>query len=173
MAPRQRDFLLAARSHRACAARGCDLDDFAGRVSDSGEGRWTLAAAIDEGVPAPVISAALFSRFQSRGNAGYADRVLSAMRKHSADTRKIRPRTTPSINRPGHCLRQFLGQRRRGAGLRIHAAPPGLGWAIRAPVRWPRPASEAADARRSRAPARSSVSTGSSQACSARLNVPQ
>ena len=54
---------------------------FAGRVSDSGEGRWTLAAAIDEGVPAPVISAALFSRFQSRGNAGYADRVLSAMRK--------------------------------------------------------------------------------------------
>jgi 6-phosphogluconate dehydrogenase len=57
------------------------LAGFAGRVSDSGEGRWTLAAAIDEGVPAPVISAALFSRFQSRGNAGYADRVLSAMRK--------------------------------------------------------------------------------------------
>jgi 6-phosphogluconate dehydrogenase len=58
-----------------------DLGNFAGRVADSGEGRWTLAAAIDEGVPAPVISAALFSRFQSRGNAGYADRVLSAMRK--------------------------------------------------------------------------------------------
>jgi 6-phosphogluconate dehydrogenase len=58
-----------------------DLEAFAGRVSDSGEGRWTIAAAIDEGVPAPVISAALFSRFQSRGNAGYADRVLSAMRK--------------------------------------------------------------------------------------------
>jgi 6-phosphogluconate dehydrogenase len=58
-----------------------NLDHFAGRVADSGEGRWTLAAAIDEGVPAPVISAALFSRFQSRGNAGYADRVLSAMRK--------------------------------------------------------------------------------------------
>jgi 6-phosphogluconate dehydrogenase len=57
------------------------LEEFAGRVSDSGEGRWTIAAAIDEGVPAPVISAALFSRFQSRGNAGYADRVLSAMRK--------------------------------------------------------------------------------------------
>jgi 6-phosphogluconate dehydrogenase len=57
------------------------LEEFAGRVSDSGEGRWTLAAAIDEGVPAPVISAALFSRFQSRGNASYADRVLSAMRK--------------------------------------------------------------------------------------------
>jgi 6-phosphogluconate dehydrogenase len=57
------------------------LEEFTGRVSDSGEGRWTLAAAIDEGVPAPVISAALFSRFQSRGNAGFADRVLSAMRK--------------------------------------------------------------------------------------------
>jgi 6-phosphogluconate dehydrogenase len=57
------------------------LAEFGGRVSDSGEGRWTLAAAIDEGVPAPVISAALFSRFQSRGNAGFADRVLSAMRK--------------------------------------------------------------------------------------------
>jgi len=57
------------------------LEEFQGRVSDSGEGRWTLAAAIDEGVPAPVISAALFSRFQSRGNAGFADRVLSAMRK--------------------------------------------------------------------------------------------
>jgi 6-phosphogluconate dehydrogenase len=57
------------------------LKDYAGRVSDSGEGRWTLAAAIDEGVPAPVISAALFARFESRGEAGYADRVLSAMRK--------------------------------------------------------------------------------------------
>ena len=73
---------MAARSHRARAARGRRTStEFAGRVSDSGEGRWTLAAAIDEGVPAPVISAALFSRFQSRGNAGYADRVLSAMRK--------------------------------------------------------------------------------------------
>ncbi len=57
------------------------LKDYAGRVSDSGEGRWTLAAAIDEGVPAPVISAALFGRFESRGEAGYADRLLSAMRK--------------------------------------------------------------------------------------------
>jgi 6-phosphogluconate dehydrogenase len=58
-----------------------DLAGFEGHVSDSGEGRWTLAAAIDEGVPAPVISAALFSRFESRGNANYADKVLSAMRK--------------------------------------------------------------------------------------------
>jgi 6-phosphogluconate dehydrogenase len=58
-----------------------ELKGFAGRVSDSGEGRWTLAAAIDEGVPAPVLSAALFGRFESRGEADYADRVLSAMRK--------------------------------------------------------------------------------------------
>jgi 6-phosphogluconate dehydrogenase len=57
-----------------------DLSDYAGRVSDSGEGRWTLMAAIDESVPAPVLSAALFERFSSRGEADYANRVLSAMR---------------------------------------------------------------------------------------------
>jgi 6-phosphogluconate dehydrogenase len=56
------------------------LANFQGRVSDSGEGRWTLHAAIDEGVPAPVMSAALYSRFESRGNADYANRMLSAMR---------------------------------------------------------------------------------------------
>ncbi len=56
------------------------LSGFAGRVSDSGEGRWTLHAAIDEGVPTPVLSAAVHERFSSRGNADYADRVLSAMR---------------------------------------------------------------------------------------------
>ncbi|MEJ0087498.1 MAG: decarboxylating 6-phosphogluconate dehydrogenase [Pseudomonadota bacterium] len=58
-----------------------NLDAFAGRVSDSGEGRWTVTAAVEEGVPAPVITTALFSRFESRGNADYADRLLSAMRK--------------------------------------------------------------------------------------------
>jgi 6-phosphogluconate dehydrogenase len=57
-----------------------DLAEFAGRVSDSGEGRWTLQAAIDEGVPAPVISSALFSRFSSRGMDDFADKLLSAMR---------------------------------------------------------------------------------------------
>ena len=62
-------------------ARDPRLEAFAGRVSDSGEGRWTVLAAVDEGVPADVISAALFARFGSRGNAGFADRVLSAMRK--------------------------------------------------------------------------------------------
>jgi 6-phosphogluconate dehydrogenase len=56
------------------------LSQFAGRVSDSGEGRWTIKAAIDEAVPAPVLSAALYQRFTSRGEADYQDRVLSAMR---------------------------------------------------------------------------------------------
>jgi len=58
-----------------------DLGDFAGRVSDSGEGRWTSIAAIDEGVPAPVLTTALYSRFASRGLDDFADKVLSAMRK--------------------------------------------------------------------------------------------
>ena len=58
-----------------------DLKDYAGRVSDSGEGRWTIAAAIDEAVPVPVLSAALYERFSSRGDADFANRVLSAMRK--------------------------------------------------------------------------------------------
>jgi 6-phosphogluconate dehydrogenase len=57
-----------------------ELKKFSGRVSDSGEGRWTLDAAIDEGVPAHVLAAALFERFSSRGEAGFQDRVLSAMR---------------------------------------------------------------------------------------------
>jgi 6-phosphogluconate dehydrogenase len=57
-----------------------DLAGFEGRVSDSGEGRWTLQAAIDEGVPAPVIASALFSRFASRGDAEFADKLMSAMR---------------------------------------------------------------------------------------------
>ncbi|MFV2063743.1 MAG: 6-phosphogluconate dehydrogenase (decarboxylating), partial [Chloroflexota bacterium] len=56
------------------------LEGFAGQVSDSGEGRWTIAAAIDESVPAPVLSAALFSRFSSRGEGDFAGQVLSAMR---------------------------------------------------------------------------------------------
>jgi 6-phosphogluconate dehydrogenase len=58
-----------------------DLKDFSGRVSDSGEGRWTAIAAIEEGVPAPVLSSALFSRFGSRDLDHFANQVLSAMRK--------------------------------------------------------------------------------------------
>ena len=57
-----------------------DLAKFAGRVSDSGEGRWTIKAAIDESVPASVLSAALYERFSSRGEADFADKVLSALR---------------------------------------------------------------------------------------------
>ncbi len=57
-----------------------DLAGFSGHVSDSGEGRWTVKAAIDESVPVPVLSAALYQRFSSRGQADYADKVLSAMR---------------------------------------------------------------------------------------------
>jgi 6-phosphogluconate dehydrogenase len=57
-----------------------NLSEFAGRVSDSGEGRWTIKAAIDEDVPVPVLSAALYQRFTSRGAAGFQDKVLSAMR---------------------------------------------------------------------------------------------
>jgi 6-phosphogluconate dehydrogenase len=61
-------------------ARSPQLDDFEGHVSDSGEGRWTVIAAIDEGVPAPVITTALIERFESRGLGQYADKILSAMR---------------------------------------------------------------------------------------------
>jgi 6-phosphogluconate dehydrogenase len=56
------------------------LENYAGRVSDSGEGRWTITAAIDESVPAPILSAALYARFNSRGESDFADKVLSAMR---------------------------------------------------------------------------------------------
>jgi 6-phosphogluconate dehydrogenase len=57
-----------------------DLSDFEGRVSDSGEGRWTSIAAIDEGVPAPVLTTSLYARFSSRGEADFGDKILSAMR---------------------------------------------------------------------------------------------
>jgi 6-phosphogluconate dehydrogenase len=56
------------------------LTKFGGRVSDSGEGRWTIKAAIDEGVPAPVLTTALYERFSSRGNADFSNKLLSAMR---------------------------------------------------------------------------------------------
>jgi 6-phosphogluconate dehydrogenase len=64
----------------AALARNPELSDFSGRVSDSGEGRWTLKAAIDEGVPAPILSTAISERFASRGAQDFADRLLSAMR---------------------------------------------------------------------------------------------
>ncbi|HYB54164.1 MAG TPA: decarboxylating 6-phosphogluconate dehydrogenase [Thermoanaerobaculia bacterium] len=61
-------------------AKSADLANFSGRVSDSGEGRWTILASVDEGVPAPVLTSALFARFSSRGESGFADKLLSAMR---------------------------------------------------------------------------------------------
>ncbi|HTV77916.1 MAG TPA: decarboxylating 6-phosphogluconate dehydrogenase [Steroidobacteraceae bacterium] len=64
----------------AALAKDSSLAGFAGRVADSGEGRWTIEAAIDEGVPAHVLTAALYARFESRGRAEFADKVLSAMR---------------------------------------------------------------------------------------------
>ncbi|HXW14115.1 MAG TPA: 6-phosphogluconate dehydrogenase (decarboxylating), partial [Terriglobia bacterium] len=64
----------------AALAKDPALAQFEGHVSDSGEGRWTIKAAIDEAVPAPVLSASLYQRFASRGEAEFQDRVLSAMR---------------------------------------------------------------------------------------------
>ena len=61
-------------------AENPQLEGFSGRVSDSGEGRWTINAAIEEGAPVPVLSAALFQRFSSRGEADFANKILSAMR---------------------------------------------------------------------------------------------
>lgn len=62
-------------------AQSPELEEFSGRVSDSGEGRWTSVAAIEEGVPAPVLTSALYSRFASQGNDQFANQILSAMRK--------------------------------------------------------------------------------------------
>jgi 6-phosphogluconate dehydrogenase len=64
---------------RALAESG-DLADFEGRVSDSGEGRWTVMAAVEEGVPVPVLSTALFARYASRGEADFANKLLAALR---------------------------------------------------------------------------------------------
>jgi 6-phosphogluconate dehydrogenase len=72
-------WLLDLTAH--ALAQSPTLDEFEGRVSDSGEGRWTALAAIDEGVPIHVLSAALFDRFESRGESEFANRLLSAMRK--------------------------------------------------------------------------------------------
>jgi 6-phosphogluconate dehydrogenase len=65
----------------AALQESSDLEEFTGRVSDSGEGRWTAIAAIDEGVPTPVLTTALHERFYSRGLGDFGDKVLSAMRK--------------------------------------------------------------------------------------------
>jgi len=80
--------LAATALHRAPA-----LEEFSGRVSDSGEGRWTAVAAVEEGVPAPTLTTALYSRFDSRGLDRFANQVLSAMRKgfggHAEKTERV------------------------------------------------------------------------------------
>jgi 6-phosphogluconate dehydrogenase len=72
---------LCELAERAFEAEGNDLEGLRGHVSDSGEGRWTILAAVDEGVPVPVLSTALFERFESRGEGTFADQLLSAMRQ--------------------------------------------------------------------------------------------
>ena len=72
-------WLLDLTAHALSQSR--ELDEFDGFVSDSGEGRWTVLAAVEEGVPVPVLSAALYERFSSRGEAQFADKLLSAMRR--------------------------------------------------------------------------------------------
>ena len=80
VAARQRHQLLAARSDGERAGQDSQLDAFEGVVEDSGEGRWTIMAAIDEAVPADVLSAALYTRFRSRRDHTFAEKILSAMR---------------------------------------------------------------------------------------------
>ena len=80
MAPRQRDRSWLLDLLADALLEDPQLSKFEGRVSDSGEGRWTIRAAIDEGVPAHVLSSALYERFSSRGDAEFADKLLSAMR---------------------------------------------------------------------------------------------
>jgi 6-phosphogluconate dehydrogenase len=72
-------------------AEDADLGDFSGHVADSGEGRWTVMAAIDEGVPVPVLATALFERFSSQGKQDFANRILSAMRKQFGGHIELRP----------------------------------------------------------------------------------
>ena len=71
---------LSVNTRAAALVEDPGLSKFAGRVSDSGEGRWTIQAAIEEGTPAPVLTAALYERFTSRGEADFANKLLSAMR---------------------------------------------------------------------------------------------
>ncbi len=82
MAARQRGGVVAPRPDgERVLYESPTLEGYSGRVSDSGEGRWTIAAAIDMGVPVPVMATALFDRFISQGNAEFTNKALSAMRK--------------------------------------------------------------------------------------------
>ncbi len=117
--------VLAARPHRARRSLGDPgLGAFQGRVSDSGEGRWTLTAAIDEGVPAPVLATALFNRFSSRGDDDFANRILvrhaPRVRRARREARRRRGRGCRYVERAPH----RSGRRLRCAGLlRRHGRP--------------------------------------------------
>jgi 6-phosphogluconate dehydrogenase len=75
----------------AALAESPGLEGFGGRVSDSGEGRWTVLAAIEEGVPVPVLSTALYERFESWGEGKFADKLLSAMREQFGGHAELAP----------------------------------------------------------------------------------
>jgi len=91
----------------AALVEDADLKKFSGRVSDSGEGRWTIKAAIDEAVPVPVLSTALYQRFTSRGEADYQDKLLSAMRfQFGGHVEKPRNHDGDSNPRRRRCRRQ-------------------------------------------------------------------
>ena len=89
------------------------LENYAGRVSDSGEGRWTITAAIDEAVPAPILSAALFERFSSRGEADFADKVLSAMR-HGFGGHIEKPPTAAETSAAKPGLTKIVSKKQQG-----------------------------------------------------------
>ena len=107
------------------------LDGLAGRVSDSGEGRWTVKAAVDIGVPAPVLAASLFERFASRDEDKFANQVLSAMRQqfggHRAAGRRL-PRSGGRQGRQGrgHRQRAVMGRPGVGCGHRARVPPTSL-----------------------------------------------
>ena len=132
VAARQRHRLVAARPDgRGAAAQTPTSSEFAGRVSDSGEGRWTLKAAIDEGVPAPILVDGALRALRSRGEADFADRLLSAMRSSSAATRRSAPEAGPdgphgkTAGTPGRCPSVTTRQKRRRARRKPEA------WATR------------------------------------------
>ena len=79
-------------------AEDADLDEFTGQVDDSGEGRWTIQAAIEEAVPAEVLSAALYARFRSRQDHTFAEKMLSAMRKQVRRPRQEPPKRTEAMD---------------------------------------------------------------------------
>jgi 6-phosphogluconate dehydrogenase len=75
----------------AALAKSPMLEEFSGRVSDSGEGRWTVLAAVEEGVPVPVLSSALYERFSSRAGDTFANQLLSAMRSEFGGHAELTP----------------------------------------------------------------------------------